>query len=408
MTRCILHFGMPKTGSTSIQESLYSGLTDPDFYYADLGHPNHGEILVNAFQDRPQMYHTNQKQGISLEKLLAQRPAALQRLADQVGRCQARTMILSAEDACFFPKPANAAVLAFFSSLQCDLQCVAYVRSMRGGLESHFAQTLREPSLFSPVDVMQWLARKQRIRQFLEAKDAVFGREHVTLWPFSPAQFPQGCVVQDFCRRIGMKTLPRVIHRSNERLAMPAIRFLYAYRTAGQGYGVGPSVMHENAQLLRHLEKLKGPSFHFHSELLDDYCRRNEANIAWIESRLGASLREGMGQDKDEHAIRAEADLLAFSAESLEWLAERTGTAFRKLAHGDPSEVAAALHLLRSRPVKEEAREQSTISSVSFAGKMRQRARGMLSLARRSFRRWRTKHVPNDSPDSEGPCGHGR
>jgi hypothetical protein len=166
--------------------------------------------------------------------------------------------------------------------------------------------------------------------------------------------------------------------------------------------------MHENAQLLRHLEKLKGPSFHFHSELLDDYCRRNEADIAWIESRLGASLREGMGQDKDEHAIRAEADLLAFSAESLEWLAERTGTAFRKLAHGDPSEVAAALHLLRSRPVKEEAREQSTISSVSFAGKMRQRARGMLSLARRSFRRWRTKHVPNDSPDSEGPCGHGR
>ncbi len=30
MTNCILHFGMPKTGSTSIQESLYYGLTEPD------------------------------------------------------------------------------------------------------------------------------------------------------------------------------------------------------------------------------------------------------------------------------------------------------------------------------------------------------------------------------------------
>ena len=386
-TQCILHFGMPKTGTTSIQESLYSGLTDPDFYYADLGHPNHGGILVNAFQDRPQWHHTNQKQGISLEKILSERPAVLKRLADQIGRCRSRTMIPSAEDACFFPKPANAAVLAFFSSLQCELQCVAYVRSMRGWLESGFAQSLREPDPFSPVDVMKWLAQRRPVRKFLEAKDTIFGRERVTLWPFSPAQFPQGCVVQDFCRRIGMKTLPRVLHRTNERLSMPAIRFLYAYRTAGQGYGVGPGVMHENANLLRHLEQLKGPSFHFHSEVLDDYCRRNEADIAWIESRVGASLRDGMDQDQDEHAIRGESDLLAFSAESLEWLAERTGTSLRKLAHGDPPEVAAALHLLRSIPVKEEAQGRDRIFSTSFAAKLRQRAHEMLSLARRSFPR---------------------
>ena len=386
MTHCILHFGMPKTGSTSIQESLYSGLTDPDFYYADLGHPNHGGILVNAFQDRPQWHHTNQKQGISLEKILSERPAVLKRLADQIGRCRSRTMIPSAEDACFFPKPANAAVLAFFSSLQCELQCVAYVRSMRGWLESGFAQSLREPDPFSPVDVMKWLAQRRPVRKFLEAKDTIFGRERVTLWPFSPAQFPQGCVVQDFCRRIGMKTLPRVIHRSNERLAMAAIRFLYAYRTAGQGYGVGPSAMPENANLLRHLKMLPGPRFHFHSDLLDDYCRRNEADIDWIESRLGASLRDGMGHDKDEHAIRSESDLLDFSAESLDWLAERTGTSFRKLAHGDPSQVAAALHLLRWIPIDGQTQGRSRIFSASFVGKIRQRAHAMVSRARRSFR----------------------
>ena len=386
MTHCILHFGMPKTGSTSIQESLYSGLTDPDFYYADLGHPNHGEILVNAFQDRPQWYHTNQKQGISLEKILSERPAVLKRLADQIGRCRARTMILSAEDACFFPKPANAAVWAFFSSLQCELQCVAYVRSMRGWLESRFAQTLREPDPFSPVDFIKWLGQTKPIRKFLEAKDTVFGRERVTLWLFSPAQFPQGCVVRDFCQRIGMKTLPRVIHRSNERLAMPAIQFLYAYRTAGQGYGVGPGVMDENANLLRHLENLQGPAFHLHSDLLDDYCRRNEADIDWMESRLGASLRDGMGHDKDEHAIRSESDLLDFSAESLDWLAERTGTSFRKLAHGDPSQVAAALHLLRWIPIDGQTQGRSRIFSASFVGKIRQRAHAMVSRARRSFR----------------------
>ena len=36
MERCILHVGMPKTGTSSIQETLYHGLKDPRFRYISL------------------------------------------------------------------------------------------------------------------------------------------------------------------------------------------------------------------------------------------------------------------------------------------------------------------------------------------------------------------------------------
>jgi len=384
--QCILHFGIPKTGSTSIQESLSSGLTDPDFYYPDLGHSNHSMFLEAAFSEKPELYHANYKRGIGREQLLSERPAVLQRLADEIGRCGPRTMVLSAEHLLHFKQSESTDLLAFFSGQACQLQLVAYVRPMRGLVESLFTQALREPGWRVPAESLTWVMKRKTFCGHIQSKDAVFGRDRVTLWPFSPAHFPQGCVVQDFCRRIGMKTMPGVVRRSNERLALPAIRLLHAYRTFGPGYGTGPNVIDENANLLRHLETLKGPSFHFHSEFLDDYCRRHEADIAWMESRLGASLRDGMGQDKDEHAIRVESDLLAFCPDSLEWLAERTGTAFRTLAHGDPSQLAAAVHLLRLIPFNAEAQAESTISSPSFVGKLRQHAHAMLSWARRGVR----------------------
>ena len=49
MAACILHVGMPKTGTTSIQESLYHGLDDPAFRYIGLGWTNSASYLVPLF-----------------------------------------------------------------------------------------------------------------------------------------------------------------------------------------------------------------------------------------------------------------------------------------------------------------------------------------------------------------------
>ena len=53
MARCILHAGMHKTGSTSIQLT-FNELDDDSFYYARiLNAPNHSRHIQTAFSDNP-------------------------------------------------------------------------------------------------------------------------------------------------------------------------------------------------------------------------------------------------------------------------------------------------------------------------------------------------------------------
>lgn len=48
VTRCWLHIGMPKTGTSSIQETLYYELIDPGFVYCGFGEIN-GSYALSAF-----------------------------------------------------------------------------------------------------------------------------------------------------------------------------------------------------------------------------------------------------------------------------------------------------------------------------------------------------------------------
>lgn len=59
MKRCILHIGRPKTGTTSIQESLHHGLTDPAFHYCSFGELNVTRSVFTFFAGAPEKHHTH-------------------------------------------------------------------------------------------------------------------------------------------------------------------------------------------------------------------------------------------------------------------------------------------------------------------------------------------------------------
>jgi hypothetical protein len=74
-----------------------------------------------------------------------------------------------------------------------------------------------------------------------------------------------------------------------------------------------------------------------------------------MEDRLGSSLGEDISAH-DEHAIRSEADLLEFSPESLQWLAEQLGPDYVRRWHPKmaPKEVADWMHILRTQLVADD------------------------------------------------------
>jgi hypothetical protein len=351
----IAHFGMPKTGTTSIQLSLMRRLADERFHYLKLGHANASYAIANAFKTEAHKFHRHRKEGTSPERLSQLRREAADHLNAELDAAAGRTAILSAEVVFTFDESELNALCRALARGG-PLRVAGYVRRPKEFMESLFQQGIRGGRGNFAVDRLF-----PRYRQRLQTLDTVFGRGNTLIWPYVPASFPAGCVVQDFCRRLGIAFPSEHVTRTNESLSLPALSLLYAYRKFGPGYGVGPQVMRENKLLVRSLRGLPGPKVRLHSSVVAPVLQARRSEIEWVEERISASLAEDPAAH-DEHAVRSESDLLVFSPDSLAWLAGQLGEAYASRRHRDmsPTEVAGWMHLLRAKVAAEQEARRSS------------------------------------------------
>lgn len=340
----IVHCGMPKTGSTSIQVSLFRHLDDPRFHYVNLGRPNVNIQIANAFMLNPVEFHQHAKLGTSPRELMQLKKAAVESLEAGLAAAGDRTAILSSEAISGLNKPEFRNLCDMLTRHRRTITVVGYVRRPKEIMESALQQRLKSGTWDFTVDSL-FPKYRRRFRKF----DAVLGRKHVRVWLYEPETFPGGCVVRDFCSRLGISFNARNVVRANERLSLPAISLLFAYRRFGPGYGVGPAALKENMRLVRHISGLRGPKLHLHSSLVAPVLEEHREDIEWMEERLGTSLAEDLSAHDDEGAVRSEEDLLRFSPESLRWLAEQLGGDYVERWHPEmsPQEVADWMHQLR-------------------------------------------------------------
>lgn len=56
LRRCVVHHGMPKTGSTSLQSFLGFDLQDSSYRYLGFGQVNGSNALCTLFADNPEYF----------------------------------------------------------------------------------------------------------------------------------------------------------------------------------------------------------------------------------------------------------------------------------------------------------------------------------------------------------------
>jgi hypothetical protein len=347
MNHCIFHLGMPKTGTTSIQESLYYGLKDPAFHYVGfVGNVSGFHAVPTIFGSPRNPFFTNIQMGFSGHRIRLERrwlEWQLERAMRQASH-RGQSLILSAESAWFMDQAGWQHFRRFMEARRFTVSVIAYLRPWKQWLESHFQQRMRAgwgPIQALPDDLII-LNHKDRILKL----DAVFGAENVELVKFERSSFPEGCVVQDFCRRVGIRFDPARVIRANDSLHLPALRFLYSYRRFGAGSTLGWKAMTEYRLLVQRMDELGGPPMRFHSSLVETLLDMLSPQRAWLEKRLGESWDEDIHRYDDSISIRDESDLLTYEPKDLEWLAEATGG---KPSH-DPRVVSAQVHWLRCHP----------------------------------------------------------
>jgi hypothetical protein len=278
-------------------------------------------------------------------ELASMRQFARTKLKQELLRSMQQTSILSSESVYGLTREEFQSLVDHIRRFRRKVWVVGYVRHPKEYIESQFQQTIKSHDTAS-LDLESYFPR---YRRQLEKLDNVVGADRVRLWLFDPGAFPRGCVVSDFCARLGLDFNPARVIRTNEGLSLPAVRLLYIYRKYGPGYGSGREALQANRELVRRLTELPGPKLRFHSSLIGPVIERRRDELAWLATRTGIDLVEDL-ERHDDVAVRSEADLLNVGSDELAWLQAQSGHDLPAVPDREDTRcayVAECLHALR-------------------------------------------------------------
>ena len=270
-----------------------------------------------------------------------------------------------------------------------EIRIVAYLRTPAEFMASAFQQRVKA-GIRRLILANLYPKYKSRFKKF----DRVFGRDNVHLWKFDPHAFPEGNVVIDFCRRLGIRNLSEQRIHVNQRLSREAAALLFTYYKFGPGFGTGTKALRENRRLLEIIQEVRGGKFQFASEAIGPVLDANADDIKWAEERIGQSLSERVeGAGK---GIKSEDDLVQLAMQSAEALqvvlAAHNVNVKREIT--TPRDVARLIHVVRMKIIRENEARASGAS-----GKPANRAAGDKPNRAPKFATATNRHFYEGLPD---------
>jgi len=293
--RIILHAGLHKTGTTSVQENCaryaellqQHGIVYPSFSFRERRINNHSDPLAGVFSSRPMAYGMVRRQGVEDDPSVA--IAAFTEQFDAIlAEPRGETLLLSAEMVADFNTDDIGALKKRLLQSTDRLQVIAYVRSPQSSLASILQQRALAGFAGKPQDLTDV------VRNRFERLQKAFPD---TLEPqnFHQAVLHPGGLVGHFLELIG---LPRSsiesldFSHANSRISAEAYRLIEAINLA---YPHGSSEEHRvkrHYQDMRSLQALPGQTFRIDASEDQELVAALASESTWLERELGWTFPE--------------------------------------------------------------------------------------------------------------------
>ena len=300
---CIIHIGMPKTGSSSIQKTLNKQLKDPGTVYIPFANDNHGGVICTLFggQQHINRFHNDK----SVEEINIYKRNARRLLINTINSSDASKFIISGEAIQTLDKYHLIDLKHFMDKLFDNVKIVAYVRPPYSYISSAFQQFLKTHSTDITIE-RAYPNYKKRFGKFY----TVFGSENLHLWKFDPKKFPQNNVVLDFCKKLDIDFANIKTIKKNESLSKEAIKILYSYRKSQ----VTNSFYNKQKDklIVYQLQNIGTTKFRFSPLIINPILQKYKEDIEWMERRLGEPLLEKIKETEND--IKAIEELLVLDA----------------------------------------------------------------------------------------------
>lgn len=278
MRTCYLHLGMPKTGSTSIQNAFF-GYEDSDLSYAKMRHKNHQVPIDLKFSQNAFHLPFLRDREISRAQTTKRILAAKLNLRRAV--TNSKSTVFSGEDILDRLNPGEIAnMLAFFKSHYDRLIPIIYVRPLAALASSQFQQRVKNGHGIFKIPKPDYRKRFEAVVRSSDVDEVIFVR-------FERDSLVGGDVVTDFAHRIGAASVPKSAAVANESLSTEAVGALYGFN---KFTGWQLPARHRTRMLREMFETLQGKGdrkFGFARELLEKHLAACADDIAWIEATAG-------------------------------------------------------------------------------------------------------------------------
>lgn len=280
MRECILHLGMNKTGSTTIQYSL-RGYDSGSFRYFPFHRPDHTELLIPGFSRMKQASVIAER----LSKDLDSARESARRLLTKRLDADDRNIILSSEWLSTFPLESEVQDLYDFLKPKFDrMKVIGYVRDPRSFIPSAFQQKLKHHK--GDFEIAKIFPKfKDRLSIWVN----VFGVDNVELVSFDRNCLYQGDVLADFCNRVGIEKPEVQLEDGQKNISLSAeataVLFLYRYRK-GALIALPPKMQSSNDLMLSRLRSFGTGSFGFTASVLDPIFARHSNQIDWVQRHM--------------------------------------------------------------------------------------------------------------------------
>ena len=328
--KIVIHAGMHKTGTSTIQNT-FSALAEQqkDFVYAPALGQGHNSLFILGFHDEEQLenYYLFRHQDMRLPQLLRHKQEIRARLDAAIAE-STRPLFLFSQEAMRGHFLGGVQRFAdYCRSKSDDIQVLIYVRPPVSFSASMYQEIVKLDLVTRATPLAQPVEYRRRFQPLIDC----FGAQRVQFKLYDRALLKDGDVALDFAAEIGVALSPNQVLHRNESLGLETIALLYAFKSQLPPRRPAPYRLWQNDKFVAALASLDTSAsnnrrLRFTPQLAKGLLASQQADIKWMEQRLGASLEE------DIDSAPADAAMPIDAAEDLLPIAEAQTEAAEQLA----------------------------------------------------------------------------
>tara|TARA_B100002003_G_C14133563_1_gene545138 strand:+ start:381 stop:1574 length:1194 start_codon:yes stop_codon:yes gene_type:complete len=303
----ILHIGMHKTGSSSVQKFLHEYNFDEksDCIYLKLPSSNHSSVMMTVFLNNPEKYHEHIFSGVSSVRLEGIKKNYESILDKALSDVSASRVVISAEDLSAPGVGIDTLERIRDKLLTYSKKIIVfgYVRDPVGYMQSAFQQRVKGAGL----DTLNLLSLWPHYKSRFDSLDQVFGAENVKLFLFDKNKLQDRCVISDFCSKNNIKAEVESLN-VNDSIGLDATSLIFCMNKYVPSEP-NKFLSRERAILSELLVSKDDAKFTFSSEILSNVFKHFKEDLVWIERRIGETVYSPVY--KESFDVSSENDLIS-------------------------------------------------------------------------------------------------